>query len=282
MQHPRICLRCGPRQAWIVGATICAMLMLYLFLMPPSTTRPHTPLPAHVVPTETPAVRQLAQMRMQPPSHVLLHASDDPGIADEFTPADATFRLQRIPLLAPSAAFPLDSTAETLMLRPLQNQANGNGAYHICTFTNVCATPEGLQFRFQNHTAWMEFAELSKRCEDQTFYWSQRICHCFHYAFKPLVLPYEFYNPVVMPIAQQRAADSLANAAAARQKDKAPVVVDSFARKYPDPFLHVRAARYSHAWSIHKCQFSGQRGRTAHEGREGARLTSPFCCCVGC
>jgi len=160
------------------------------------------------------------------------------------------FQLERIPLLEASEGFPLDSTGETLMLRP-RHEKDFSHSYHVCSFTNVCVGTDGLRFRFQNHTRWLEYRDLAKRCASMEYYWNTKICHCFHYAFKPDVLPYEFVGEITEPIEKMRQKEA-AMSAQRNLEGLADASLDSLARRYPDPFAHVDEAKHGHYWSIHK------------------------------
>lgn len=150
---------------------------------------------------------------------------------------DDEYTLVREQLVHYDPDFPHDSTAETLMIKP-DGDRDLSSSYHVCSFTNVCAAPDGILFRFQNHTAWKEMEQMATKCADLAVYWKTPLCHCFHYAFKPLLLPYEFKSEVTTSIAS-----TLADPMEAEAK---------LERAYPDPFAHVAASDHSHYWSVHK------------------------------
>ncbi len=94
-----------------------------------------------------------------------------------------------------------------------------------------------------------------------SFLGTNKICHCFHYAFKPSVLPYEFFNElkdtaIAKPNDGADAGGEATNegggGGAGEDAAAAAASLDSLARRYPDPFLHVADSKHAHYWSIHK------------------------------
>jgi hypothetical protein len=84
-------------------------------------------------------------------------------------PEAKDFLLERVNHLDFNPSFPMDSTAESLLLKP-ESDVDYHHSYHVCTFTNVCVSRDALLFRFQNHTMWQEARSWSKKCNEDTYY----------------------------------------------------------------------------------------------------------------
>ena len=111
------------------------------------------------------------------------------SILDEGGDISITYSPTLIDALPFASASPLDSAA-TLVRLHLRFSDLTSAVYPVCAFRRVCVSSSYVLLSFSNLTVHSFYSLVLPRCHTERLYGRFELCRCFHFQFRPGVMPF--------------------------------------------------------------------------------------------